>query len=79
MNNRTNRRPPREKDHGANIGTAIASNDERNEGVAGRQPATAKVRFAEKCRPTAGGCIEWTGAPYAPVYKVFNRLTWRHI
>jgi len=29
--------------------------------MAGRKPTSSMQRFAEKCKPVASGCIEWTG------------------
>lgn len=39
--------------------------------MSGRIATTAAVRFAEKCRPAASGCIEWTGGGTTNGYGLF--------
>ena len=40
--------------------------------MAGRKPTGSMERFAEKCKPVASGCIEWTALGTANGYGLFS-------
>ena len=40
--------------------------------MAGRKPIGSMERFAEKCKPLASGCIEWTALGTANGYGLFS-------